>query len=295
MHPDLRANEARATKALVLINCAIYLLGSLLTPRAQYLIDLQYGLSGAGMQAGYYWQLVTHQFLHGNLLHLMLNMVGLWFAGRELERVVGTKVFLALYFAGGIVGGLAQLVFVPSTPLLIGASGAVYAVLIALTAIFPNLPITALIFFVLPLRMRAKYLGIGIVAATVVMWVFGYEANVGHAAHLGGALMGYLFGRGYALWERKQGRSLEPDADSVFGVARRMESADGRRRYRGARGSSSTEAVFEVIDPSSRPSVDEILDKVLREGIDSLSRAEREVLEEARGTRRRRGFARGGD
>ncbi len=288
MLPDFRADEARATKALVIINCAIFLLGSvLLTPMGQRVLDVQYGLSWQGMQAGYIWQLVTHQFLHGSLLHLMLNMLGLWFAGRELERVIGTKAFLGLYFAGGIVGGVAQLILVPSTPLLIGASGAVYAVLIALTAMFPNLPVTALIFFVLPLRMRAKYLGIGIVVATVVMWAVGAEKNVGHAAHLGGALVGFLFGRGYAKWEQKRGRSV-PEGGPIFGVARRVESSDGRRRYRGVGGAA--DAVFEVINSGrgKAKSVDDILDKVLREGIDSLTSEERAALEAARGQKRKR-------
>ncbi len=288
MLPDFRADEARATKALVIINVAIFLLSSaLLTQFGQQVLDYQYGLSWRGIQSGYIWQLVTHQFLHGSPLHLILNMLGLWFAGRELERVIGTKAFLGLYFAGGIVGGLAQLILVPTTPLLIGASGAVYAVLIALTAMFPNLPVTALIFFVLPLRMRAKYLGIGIVVATILMWVVGVEKNVGHAAHLGGALVGFLFGRGYAKWEEKRGRRV-PEAGPIFGVARRVESTDGRRRYRGVGGAA--EAVFEVINPGrgAAKSVDEILDKVLREGIDSLTREERETLETARGQKRRR-------
>jgi membrane associated rhomboid family serine protease len=285
MLPDLRTDEARATKALVMINVGIFVLLSLLPDRAHYLVDLRYGLSGGGLAAGYWWQLVTHQFLHGSVIHILFNMVGLWFAGRELERVIGTRTFLALYFVGGIVGGLAQLVFVPSTPLLIGASGAVYAVLIALTAMFPNLPVTALIFFVLPIRMRAKYLGIGIVAATVVMWLSGFEGNVGHAAHLGGALVGYLFGRWFAKKELADPESFAEPAP-VFGVARRMgDSAEGGRRYRGGGGRT----VFEVVSPAAGSrGVDEILEKVLREGIDSLTREERAVLERARGQRPRR-------
>ncbi len=289
MLPDFRADDARATRTLVLINVGIFVLMSLMPQRAQYLVEVRYGLSGAGLAAGAWWQLVTHQFLHGSVLHIVMNMVGLWFAGRELERVIGTRTFLGLYFAGGIVGGLAQIFFVPSTPLLIGASGAVYAVLIALTAMFPNLPITALIFFVLPLRMRAKYLGMGIVAATVVMWVTGFEANVGHAAHLGGAFVGFLFGRWYAKKELRDPASFAA-ATPVFGVARRMgDSAEGGRRYRGGAGFGRT--VFEVVDPagaSGARGVDEILDKVLREGIDSLTREEREVLERARGQRPKR-------
>ncbi len=285
MLPDFRTDEARATKALVMINVGIFVLLSLMPARAHYLVDLRYGLSGEGLAAGAWWQLVTHQFLHGNTIHLLFNMLGLWFAGRELERVIGTRTFLGLYFVGGVVGGLAQLVFVPSTPLLIGASGAVYAVLIALTAMFPNLPVTALIFFVLPLRMRAKYLGMGIVAATVVMWLFGFDGNVGHAAHLGGALVGFLFGRWFAKKELAGPESFAEPAP-VFGVARRMgDSADGGRRYRGGFGRT----VFEVVNPAAGSrGVDEILDKVLRSGIDSLTREEREVLEQARGRRSRR-------
>jgi membrane associated rhomboid family serine protease len=253
-HPD----DGRATKALVLVNVAIYLVTEYLLPPAQRSQIMEvFGLSAGGLARGWLWQLVTHQFLHGNMMHILLNMLALWFAGGEVERVIGRRLFLILYFTGGIVGGLAQVLILSDTRLLIGASGSVFAVLIALTTLFPEMPITALIFFVLPLRMRAKYLGIGIVATSLLMWLLRIEPGIGHLAHLGGALTGFLFAKGIAASER---RSFRRPAFSVVPPPR----AGGR-------------------------TVEEIIGKILRDGIETLTHEEREILEIARRDRSRRG------
>ncbi len=243
--------DAPATRVLLAVNAAIFglqwLAGAWWSP-----VLHAFGLTADGLAHGEVWQLVTYQFLHGNLLHLVVNMVALAFAGCELERVLGSGRFLTVYLVGGVVGGLVQVGMDPGGWPLIGASGSVCAVLLALTTMFPRLPIMALIFFVLPVRMRAGTLGAIMVLASVGFWLSGLEPEVGHLAHLGGFAAGWVFGRIYrASWGQPPARV---DEGRMGGDAANL---------------------------------DEVLAKVLREGMESLSRRERQVLEESRETRRR--------
>jgi membrane associated rhomboid family serine protease len=257
-----------ATRALILANVAIFVL-QLLAGRMWIPIFEAFSLTRDGLLHGELWQLVTYQFLHANELHIFVNMLGLWFAGRELERVIGTRRFVALYLAGGVVGGLAQAIWSPVP--LVGASAAVCAVLLALTTLFPRLQVTALLFFVLPLRMKARTLGIGLVAASVVFWLSGFQRDVGHLAHLGGFATGWTFG---LLNRRRFGEGRDPfgswplggDVPPAPSPWRRMHSARHLRPL---------------------ATMDEILAKVLTHGIESLTPEERRILEESRQRRRR--------
>lgn len=245
-----------ATRFLVAANVAIFVLQILVGPNWR-IVETTLGLTEEGLREGMLWQLVTYQFLHENEIHILVNMLGLWFAGRELEPVVGTPRFLALYLTGGIIGGLAQVVLAPGN-LLIGASGSVCAVLLALTTLFPRLPIMALLFFVLPIRMKAGTLGGILVAASVAFWLSGLMPGVGHLAHLGGFATGFIFG---LIFRGKLGEG------------------DGWSAITPPPGPS---------DPGRLLTPEDVLAKVMRRGIDSLSREELRVLETWKRTRRER-------
>jgi membrane associated rhomboid family serine protease len=185
----------RAVPVLIAVNVLVFLytMGMINHPRFQQM----WALSGWGLEMGRLWQLLTHAFLHGNTLHLLFNMMGLWFAGRIVERVLGTWRFLILYFAAAVAGGLFQVAFGGGGP-LIGASGAVFGVMIAFATLFPNSQIVALLFF-LPIRLRARYFGIGLAASAFLLMFIGLLPGIGHAAHFGGCVAGYfiakVFGR----------------------------------------------------------------------------------------------------
>lgn len=149
-------------------------------------------LSREGLAAGGWWQPVTHAFLHGNLFHLMVNMVALWFTGPILEQLLGGWRYLLLYFGGIVAGGLLQTFANPESVDLVGASGAVCALLVGFATLLPRLEITALIFFVIPVRMKAATLGWLVVVTSLLFWLFGIEKEIGHLAHLGGAVAGFL-------------------------------------------------------------------------------------------------------
>ena len=152
----------------------------------------QLALDRAHLFAGEWWRLLTHAFLHAGLLHLTVNMLGLWFTGPMVERVLGPMRYLLLFLAGAVAGGLLQTLASPGERDLVGASGAVCALLAGFATLFPRLRITALIFFVIPVRMNAATLGWIIAGSSLACWIFGIEPEIGHLAHLGGATVGCL-------------------------------------------------------------------------------------------------------
>ena len=188
MNPTAR--RLRAVPILIAANVLVYLYQvTLASPQFLRL----FALSASGLEAGRWWQFFTHAFLHGNTMHLLFNMVGLWCAGRTVERVMGTGRFLALFAISAAAGGVFQLAIGgPGT--LLGASGAVLGVILAFTTLFPESQIVVLL-LVIPVRMRAKYLGWGITGSSLLLVLTGWLPGIGHAAHLGGCVAGYLFAR----------------------------------------------------------------------------------------------------
>jgi membrane associated rhomboid family serine protease len=158
-------------------------------------------LSASGLLKGGIWQLITFQFLHGGLLHLLLNLVVIFFFGRAIEAALGARRMLQLYFTSGVVGGLSQVLFqlvlsywVPGATHVgvIGASAGAFGLVGAFALLFPERTITLLLFFILPVSMRARTL----LYISVALGVFGLLIpmdNVAHAAHLGGLLGAALF------------------------------------------------------------------------------------------------------
>lgn len=149
-------------------------------------------LSREGLSEGGWWQLVTHAFLHGNLFHLMVNMVALWFTGPILEEILGGIRYLLLYLGGAFIGGVVQTFAATGSIDLVGASGAVCALLVGFGTLLPRLQITALMFFVIPVKMKAATLSWLVVVTSFLFWLFGIEKGIGHLAHLGGGIAGFL-------------------------------------------------------------------------------------------------------
>ena len=163
-----------------------------------------FGLSTLGLESGMVWQFFTHAFLHGSVWHLVVNMMALWFAGLPVEFVLGRWRLLMVYFCSAFGGGILQMMLGEPGVDLIGASGAVCGVLLSFATIYWNREVTVLLFFVVPLRLQAKFLGIGIIGVSVVAIVFQIEPWIGHAAHLGGALTGWLFTKGFGFAGRRR-------------------------------------------------------------------------------------------
>lgn len=171
-----------------------------------------FGLNWASFQELKVWTIFSYGLLHSTagFMHILGNMLGLFFIGRMLEPVIGAKRFLWLYVGGTFLGGVAYLLLHYSDgplfvyngagvyPTLVGASASVTAILSLYCLLNPERPITLLLFFVLPVTMKPKWIFWGSLALSVGGLLF-YElpgkSNVGHSAHLGGLLAGVLYFR----------------------------------------------------------------------------------------------------
>src|SRR5262249_8623628 len=122
-----------------------------------------FALSLEGLKHGYVWQLLTFQFMHAGFLHLLLNCWGIYMFGLAIEEALGRVKFLTLYFTSGVVGGLAQtglglLLGNAFSGPVVGASAGLFGLIAAFAMLFPDRVLTLLLFFVIPVNLRAKYL-----------------------------------------------------------------------------------------------------------------------------------------
>ena len=177
-------------KALLIVNTAVFFLQLFLPTEVLFL----FGLVPARIWHDFYfWQVFTYQFLHGGLFHLLFNMLALWMFGKDLEATWGTRKFLQYYFICGIGAGVCALlmsaIFGNGSERTIGASGAIYGLLLAFGMMFPDA--TVLFSFLFPIK--AKYF-VMIIGAISFMMTFGSTGDgVSHVAHLGGMIWGYLY------------------------------------------------------------------------------------------------------
>ena len=212
------------------------------------------GLSRVGLGHGWIWQPVTYLFVHANTWHLLMNLLTLFMFGPEMERALGRSAFAAMYFAGGIIGGIAFVLVAPRA-VCVGASGAVFAVMASFAWFFPRRPIGLLF----PPVSLPAWLLVSILAFLDLDALIRGGGSVAHAAHLAGALVGVTWG-----WVFK--RPVPPDPIAWL-RRRRRESAEADRQ-------------------ADESEVDRILDKISTQGFGALTRRERSTLERARRNRR---------
>jgi len=232
---------------------------------------------GKFWSGGEVWRLISFQFLHANLSHLVFNMLGLWFVGGLVEQYLGRRRYAVFYLTCGVFGALAYLLLNlagylatyagvgqfpfllvedPYTP-LIGASAGVFGVMLAAAFIAPEAMVEVMLF--IPMRLQtAVYIFLALAVAN--LWRGGDNAG-GDAAHVGGALAGaYLIRRPHLL----------RDIVTGFGLFRRGSKSEAGKGGAGAtlRGSQA---------------VEQILAKISEHGLESLTVAERDVLHRAAG------------
>jgi membrane associated rhomboid family serine protease len=230
------------------------------------------------------WQPLTYMFLHAGFIHLFFNMLALWMFGMELENTWGSRKFLIYYLVCGVGAAIANLLIAPligqGAP-TVGASGAVFGVLIAFGMMFPDRPIY--LYFLLPIR--AKYFIAVYIGLELFYGVTGTSEGVAHFAHLGGAAVGFM----YVLADmdlvpvRRWWSQVRGEARKSLGGSDRFIRKDG--------------GTYDVHDAkfydikSGRPMdddqeinqemIDAILDKISRGGYQSLTEDEKRILNEA--------------
>jgi membrane associated rhomboid family serine protease len=188
-----------ALKLLIGANVAVFF--AMVVPSVAQFFTFVLGLQPASVVRQFWlWQLGTYMFLHGGLFHILFNMLALWMFGAELERIWGTRFFLKFYFITGIGAGLLTVLFsfLPFTfarqlydSVIIGASGAIYGLLLAYALYFPERPIY--MWFVFPIPAKIFVLIMGAIAFYASLSQVGGVAN---ATHLGGLVVGYAYLKG---------------------------------------------------------------------------------------------------
>ncbi|RMF19860.1 MAG: rhomboid family intramembrane serine protease, partial [Deltaproteobacteria bacterium] len=175
-------------KGLIIANTAVYLL-QILTPH--YVLVAWFGLIPWRVIGGLeLWRVFTYQFLHGGVWHLALNMLVLWMFGTELEQRWGQRFFLKYYMLCAVGGGLTYtLVRAGSSIPSVGASGAIYGVLLAYGMWFPNRVV--LLAFLFPIRVR--HLIVFLIVLELLQAMESTGAGIAYAAHLGGMAVGYVY------------------------------------------------------------------------------------------------------
>lgn len=269
----LRQNSA--VKVLIIANIVCFVMG--------FLFDALFGrgtffqifeLSKGALMSGKVWTLITYSFLHADFFHILLNMVGLFFIGSPLEKMIGKKKFFITYFLGALIGGLIWLAFSWNMREgLVGASAAVMSVFACFCAFYPPMPLTFLIFFVIPVSMRpmtmlkiaAAFELVGLIAS-----LSGSSSVIAYSAHLGGMgtglLAAYIFKRGGF-------------SGSIMDFFKRSSPVN----LGGAKSASDYKFSVNIGGRAqTQQRVDEILDKINSGGFSSLTDEEKDFLRRAR-------------
>ena len=246
-----------SVRTLLMINVGVFLVdfltgGRILTP----LLALDPWAVTRDLEV---WRLFTYMFVHDHrgVMHILFNMLMLWMFGVPVAREMGEKGFLQLYLLSGLFAGACSLVFYGATgnpAIIVGASGAVYALLVAFARFYPEQQL--LMFFLFP--MPVKYAVMIFIAISLLLINAG--DGIAHIAHLGGALFAWIYLRW--LWSPSRG-----------GFMAQWRQRRNRERWEKAmRDGERLRAAMEDIDP--------ILRKVGEQGLDALTRAERRRLDE---------------
>ena len=196
-----------AVKTLLILNAAVFIIQTISSNVLGFNLEPLFGLVPYSILHTFFmWQLLTYLFLHGGLLHIGFNLLTLWMFGCELERVWGSRFFWKYYLICGIGAGICSVIVNPAGLIpTIGASGAIYGILLAYGLLFPNRQI--IFYFVFPMKAKHFVLLIGFLAFYSSITAPG--SSISNIAHLGGLLVGYCYLRGWGLIGRVRRRYLE--------------------------------------------------------------------------------------
>lgn len=209
-------------------------------------------LDGLGMRAGEYWRLLTFQLLHANFAHLVANIIVLCFVGREIEPIIGRRHFLGLCLVANFFGGIACWLALPKL-MVFGASAAAASVLTAYAVILPEM---GALLFGQSVCLRAKHIAWALAVLALVGTAVGIGGIYGAPGVFAGCVIGWAWARGLGFGEPFQFQR------------RRIEKRNTEVRWLHM---SAEEFVSVEIDP--------ILEKISRDGIASLTREQRRILE----------------
>lgn len=217
------------------------------------------------------WRLITYMFLHSmqNPFHFIFNMLWLWWMGRPVEQTLGPRSFTTIYIGAGLTGAIVDVIMsLAGVPVpVIGASGAVYGVMVAFAMLFPRTPIMLLL---LP-PIEARYVIGGFIALDVLLLNSG--DGVARLVHLGGALGGYLLMRAH-----KNGFDLSLIPRYIEYLFRKLKPSSGSKPKKRRNKKMSIVSDAEIIEEVEQSELDEILEKISKHGYDALTQEEKRKL-----------------
>lgn len=234
-------------------------------------------LSSDAVRSGKVWTLLSYAFLHDtrNILHILGNMLGLFFVGRMVTRIFGDRAVLEVFALSTLTGGLlALLVHINDSAVILGASGALMGLLALFCLARPNEEVTLLLYFIFPITLKPKWILWAAIAISTLGMLFQEIPGsnpVAHSAHLGGILGGYLY---FVLVSKgKTLRSIAPKMSFKSTTAEPPPHAKKPKVSYSVNFSNKEKL---------RSEVDRILDKINSKGFGALTQEERETLDKAR-------------
>lgn len=280
----MRDNYNRqTTSVLTWLLCALVaafvlqeLLSLWITPVAGNTFTNLFGLSATAVKGGGVWTLLTYGLLNSHLHYLVGNLLGIYFLGREMIQLWGQKRFLLLFACATLLGGLFWLgVHWTSDQGTVGSTAGLLALLVAYACINPNQQINLLLFFVVPVTIKPKWVATVVVLCDVFGFFFvelqGHSTGIYYSTHLGGIATGWLF---YYFMHRREWR--HPDGLAEIELPRWL------RKSKQAPVPAATYKVNLTSREDLRAEVDRILDKINSEGFASLTADEKRLLDEAK-------------
>ena len=245
----------RWTLRLIVANAAVFLLQLLVGDSLTYWLGL---IPGAVLTRP--WTPITYMFLHGGILHILFNMIVLFFFGPRLEDRLGARHFLGLYFVSGLAG--AALSIITPNALIIGASGAIFGVMVGFAYYWPRAQIY--IWGILPVEARVFVIGLALLS----LWL-GYRGGSGIAnfCHLGGFAGGFLYLKARERWSA--GARFRARAQPT--ARKTSPKVSDLTRWRAIR--------TDTMHPVNRDELNRILDKISATGLESLTPDERAFLD----------------
>lgn len=261
-------------KLLMAVNVAVFLVQMIfnkIIPNG--MMEYIFGLSHDGFIGNFMlWQPFTYMFLHGGWMHIIFNLLGLWMFAGELELVWGRDKFIRYYLLSGIGAGffialMNYAVFnIYGSPydkiVTIGASGAIYAILLAYAVLWPNREV--LLYFLIPVKMKYLVLVFGLIEFFSTFSSNPGGGNISHIGHLGGIITGFL------LIKIMRGSASKNNKKISF-----FENFKKKKRV-----SSKQKVIDKRIE--AKKIIDELLGKIARNGMSSLTQDEKRKLEWAR-------------
>jgi len=225
-------------------------------------IERLFGLSATTLASGSYWQFLSFPLIHHGAWHLLADVLLLYFAGREVEPIIGARQFASLFLTANLAGGLAQwgamaAGWAESGRSFVGISAGAAAVAAAFATILPELEVTVLLLFVLPLRVRAKIFGFVLVGIGAMLWLSPNTTVVGPVAIIVGTFVGWVYAKALG-----------------FGNPLRVE------RYFRERRQQATRLERMPVDQFLAEEIDPVLEKLAAGGMQSLTRAEKRLLQQ---------------